>query len=243
MKWFIHVTWSEIKSHMKWFIHVTWSEIKSHMKWFIHVTWSEIKSHMKWFTSSHTWNDSHQVTHEMIHSCMTSHIKSHMNVTHEWINSSVLTSYWILSSTFSVAVGYSGLQWVAVGCSGLQCVAVGCSVLQWIALILVHHMGWLRLVGFLKLQGSFAKEPYKRDDIPQKRPIILRSLLIVATPYWYPNPQFPLGLRICFFLKFVFAYLFIWIYRYRDKIMTSSSTISAQFHTAWLDTLIWGGYH
>jgi len=44
-------------------------------------------------------------------------------------------------------------------------------------------MGWLRLVGFLKLQVSFAKEPYKRDYILQKRPMILRSLLIVATPY------------------------------------------------------------
>jgi len=44
-------------------------------------------------------------------------------------------------------------------------------------------MGWLRLVGSLKLQVSFAKEPYKRDDIPQKRPTILRRLLIVATPY------------------------------------------------------------
>jgi len=31
------------------------------------------------------------------------------------------------------------------------------------------------LVGSLKLQVSFAKEPYKRDDILQKRPIILRS--------------------------------------------------------------------
>jgi len=30
---------------------------------------------------------------------------------------------------------------------------------------------------------SFAKDPYKRDDILQKRPIIVRSLLIVATPY------------------------------------------------------------
>jgi len=45
------------------------------------------------------------------------------------------------------------------------------------------NMGWLRLVGSLKLQVSFAKEPYKRDDILQKRPIILRSLLMVATPY------------------------------------------------------------
>jgi len=44
-------------------------------------------------------------------------------------------------------------------------------------------MGWLRLVGSLKLQVSFAKEPYKRDDILQKRPIMLRSPLIVATPY------------------------------------------------------------
>jgi len=63
-------------------------------------------------------------------------------------------------------------------------------------------MGWLREVGSLKLNVSFAKEPYKRDYILQKRPIIsilcqrdlkddilpkrpniLRSLLIVATPY------------------------------------------------------------
>jgi len=30
---------------------------------------------------------------------------------------------------------------------------------------------------------SFAKEPYKRDCILQKRPVILRSLRIVATPH------------------------------------------------------------
>ena len=44
-------------------------------------------------------------------------------------------------------------------------------------------VGWLRLVGSLKLQVSFTKEPYKICDILQKRRIILRSLLIVATPY------------------------------------------------------------
>jgi len=38
------------------------------------------------------------------------------------------------------------------------------------------------LVGSLKLYVSFAKEP-KIDYILQKRPIILMSLLIVATPY------------------------------------------------------------
>jgi len=46
-------------------------------------------------------------------------------------------------------------------------------------------IGWLALVGSLKLQVSFAKEPYKRDDILQKRPLISRRLLIVATPYQY----------------------------------------------------------
>jgi len=44
-------------------------------------------------------------------------------------------------------------------------------------------MGWLRFVGALKVKVSNEKEPYKRDDILQKRPIILRSLLIVATPH------------------------------------------------------------
>jgi len=45
------------------------------------------------------------------------------------------------------------------------------------------HMGWLRFVGSLNLQDSNAEEPYRRDYILQKRPIILRSLLIIATPY------------------------------------------------------------
>jgi len=46
-------------------------------------------------------------------------------------------------------------------------------------------MGWLRLVDFLKLKVFFAKEPYKRDDILQKRP----SLLIVATPFLFEGKQ------------------------------------------------------
>ena len=44
-------------------------------------------------------------------------------------------------------------------------------------------MGWLWLVGSIKLYVSFAKETYKRADILQKRPIILSILLTVATPY------------------------------------------------------------
>jgi len=44
-------------------------------------------------------------------------------------------------------------------------------------------MWWLRLVGSLKLYVSFAKKPYKRDLYSPKRRIILRGLLIIATPY------------------------------------------------------------
>jgi len=41
---------------------------------------------------------------------------------------------------------------------------------------------WLRFVTSIKLQVSFEKEPYKRDNILQKRLIILSILLTVATP-------------------------------------------------------------
>jgi len=53
----------------------------------------------------------------------------------------------------------------------------------------VQHMGWLWLVGWIKLQVSFAKETYKRDAILKKRPIILSILLIVATPYLINGAQ------------------------------------------------------
>ena len=44
-------------------------------------------------------------------------------------------------------------------------------------------MGWLRLVGSLKLQVFFAEYSLFYRALLQKRPIILRSLLIGATPY------------------------------------------------------------
>jgi len=59
------------------------------------------------------------------------------------------------------------------------------------ATVFSTDIGWLRLVGSLKLQVSFAKEPYKRDYFLQKRPIIVRSLLILAAPY------LPLPLTFC----------------------------------------------
>ena len=43
-------------------------------------------------------------------------------------------------------------------------------------------MGWLWFVGSIKRYVSFAKEPYKRDYILQKGPIIQSILLTVGTP-------------------------------------------------------------
>jgi len=45
-------------------------------------------------------------------------------------------------------------------------------------------MWWLRLVGSLKLQVSFAEYRLFYRALLQERPIILRSLLMVATPYF-----------------------------------------------------------
>jgi len=49
-------------------------------------------------------------------------------------------------------------------------------------------MGWLRLLGSFEIQVSFAKEPFKTDYILQKRPTILRSLLIIDTQYLFLTP-------------------------------------------------------
>jgi len=47
----------------------------------------------------------------------------------------------------------------------------------------VSSMGWLRLVGSLKVQVSFAEHRLFYRAVLLKRPIILRSLLIDATTY------------------------------------------------------------
>ena len=46
-------------------------------------------------------------------------------------------------------------------------------------------MGWLRLVGSIKSQVSFAEYSLFYRALLQKKPIISRSLLIIATPYQY----------------------------------------------------------
>ena len=66
-------------------------------------------------------------------------------------------------------------------CNTPQHTATHCNALQHTAC----GMGWLRLVGCLKLYISFAEHRHFYRALLQKRPIILRSLLVVATPYSY----------------------------------------------------------
>ena len=94
-----------------------------------------------------------------------------------------------------VSVCSSVLPCISVCCSVLQCVAVRCSVSQCVGRIwgkaqkdsgwnkcLEIPMGRLRLVGSLKLYVTLAEYRLFRRSLLQKRRIILRSLLIVATP-------------------------------------------------------------
>ena len=77
-----------------------------------------------------------------------------------------------------VALCCGVMQCVAVCCSVLQCVAVCCSVLQCVAVCCRHRIlhffqvchSSINLFVTAKRRYS-AKEPYKRDDILQKRPI------------------------------------------------------------------------
>ena len=71
-------------------------------------------------------------------------------------------------------------------------------------------MGWLRLVGSINLQVSFAKEPYKRDDILQKRPVNSSILLTVATPYHISVRTLydhVVSVSDCFFFLAIYLYL------------------------------------
>jgi len=65
-------------------------------------------------------------------------------------------------------------------------VALYCSTVQGLPELVLYLcvMGWLRIVHSLKLHISFAEYSLLYRALLQKRPILLRRLLIVASPYW-----------------------------------------------------------
>ena len=62
---------------------------------------------------------------------------------------------------------------------------VRCSLVQYVADVL-SDVGWLQLVGSLKSYVSVKNIGLFCRALLQKRPVILRSLLVVATPYVMP---------------------------------------------------------
>jgi len=93
------------------------------------------------------------------------------------------------------------LQCAAVCCSVVQRGAAWCSVLQHVAVCcIVLTMGWLRLVGSLKLQASFAEYNLFCKALLRKRPVILRSLVIVATPYVQNADLVFFCMRVCMYV-------------------------------------------
>ena len=81
--------------------------------------------------------------------------------------------------------------------------------LHFILCIHTIPMGWLRLVGSLKSQVSFAEYRLFYRALLQKRPMILRSLPIVATPYAYMHIR----------------HLFIYIHTYAHVFVLSSTLL------------------
>ena len=73
-----------------------------------------------------------------------------------------------------------------------------------------NRYGVASICRLLKLYVSFAKEPFKRDDILRTRPIILRSLLIVATPY--PEVVDKLSWRQAHTYTNILVYMYIYVY-------------------------------
>jgi len=57
----------------------------------------------------------------------------------------------------------------------------------------LYAMGWLRLVDSLKLEVAFAEYGLFYRALLQKRPIILRRLLIVGTPDRIPTRTYFVG--------------------------------------------------
>jgi len=115
-----------------------------------------------------------------------------------------------------VAVCYFVSHCVVVCCNVLQFVAVCCRVglinPAEICCSRFHSACWgyygVALVSKIdKSIGLFAKETYKRDDVVQKKPIILSILLTVATPYIYMYRHF------CAY-SYIYVYIHIHIYAY-----------------------------
>jgi len=161
--------WLKIYSSYVWMSHITYEWVMSHMDeschiWTIHITYERVMSH----------------TNESCHIRMS-------HVVHEWGLSHMNEACQIWTSHVTLPLPLSVDRW---GEWGMSHMPESCPL----RVSHVTHkqvtnewgrsrvMGWLRLVGSFKLQVSFAEYRLLYRALVQKRRIILRSLLIKATP-------------------------------------------------------------
>ena len=160
---------------------------------------THIHTHM--FTNLKTCHEPHLHSTSCVHCNTLQHTATHCNtLQHTATHCNMLPQ---LSSALECA-----LQHTAKHCKILQHTATHCNTLEFTTIhrqidrqiytfACIYHTGWLRLVGSLKIQVSFAEYSLIYRALLQKRPAILRSLLIVSTPY-LPDPVYDLcSLSVC----------------------------------------------
>ena len=164
------------------------------------VTWPIHVCDMR--THSYVWHGSFICLVRIIHMCA----MTHLYVCHD---SFVCVSWLIHVCVISHSCAYVRNDWFI-------------RVNYLIQMRTTRLVGWLRLVGS---QVSFAKEHYERDYILPKRPMIWRSLLIVATPYQ----------RSAYATEYILKYIHIFgTYPTSTK---GHAPILEQFHGHFFDTL------
>jgi len=93
-------------------------------------------------------------------------------------------------------------------------------------------MGWLRLVGSFKLQVSFAEYSLFYRAFLQKWPIILRSLLIVATPQQVHHSV--CKIYICVRYLYQFAYFILSRIYSLNTVLFANTILSITLSIPWI---------
>ena len=111
----------------------------------------------------------------------------------------------------------------------------------WYYMISYKHTwyGVATMSRLLKMIGFFSKEPYQRNDILPKRPMILRSLRIVATPYQHLNINLGSTWVVLWVnIMCVCLYIGLFVYMYVQK-LTHTILDSTRQRTATHCNAIW----
>jgi len=157
----------------------------------------QIHTHTRTDTHTHTRTDTHTRIHTHTHTHTHTHVITHVHHVYHLSQIAQRSHNSCLSSVSHIT-------------------AVSCQYHIISVISQLTSMGWLRLVSSLKLQVSFAEHRLFYRALLQKRPVILRSLLVVAAPYVYRVYHVIIHVR----------------HMYRV------SQIAQRSHNSWL----WGGY-